>query len=414
MKYKDFGFQDFVNDTYFQQWVTSPNAKRNLFWAQFLEDHPEQNGNISKARRVILEFKNDKLPQNRQALENILENIHKEIDKSSPGFNVINSRKSTSTKRNRNQHWWVAASIVVLIGLGFWGASTAGWIFPADKQLTPPRITLKLQDGSEQVLEEDAIKNITTTTGNTIGSQDKHVLRYHNLEGVNRLEYNEITVPYSRNFELILADGTHVYLNSGTRFRYPVQFLPDKPRAVFLEGQAYFKVAEEKEHPFIVATEQMNTRVYGTEFCVTNYTEDKITYTVLLEGSVGVYQPKDSINTHSIQKIIPGQKATFDTGDISIEDVEVRKYIAWMRGELYFVEDNVDFIFKELQRHYNVEIINTYSALNSKKFTSSFRSQRPINEVLHVLSVIEPFTYTISGNTITISAPSDTPPEQEK
>src|SRR5690606_23475754 len=103
------------------------------------------------------------------------------------------------------------------------------------------------------------------------------------------------------------------------------------------DGEAFFVVAKDEHSPFTVKTEQMDTRVYGTRFNVTSYKNEDNTYTVLAEGSVGVY--RSGKDEGKALKIVPGQRAVMEKGSIAVEEVRVEKYVAWTRGELYFKND---------------------------------------------------------------------------
>src|SRR5690606_24233045 len=146
----------------------------------------------------------------------------------------------------------IAVGFMGAIGLSIWGIYISG-LLDSEPKVEVPRITLQLQDGKKQVLDETVSTVITTDEGHKLGNQDKHVLIYEKTQkNATELVYNELTVPYGKNFELVLADGSHIYLNAGSSLRYPVQFLPGQPRDVFLDGEAFFEVARDKDRPFTV------------------------------------------------------------------------------------------------------------------------------------------------------------------
>ena len=120
------------------------------------------------------------------------------------------------------------------------------------------------------------------------------------------LVYNTLKIPYGKQFEVELSDGTIVHLNSGTTLRYPVAFLKNQNRKVFLTGEAFFEVAKDKAHPFTVSTQELNVEVLGTKFNASSYTEDVTTDIVLVEGKVALYKDKKE-NNNSV-KLTPGSK----------------------------------------------------------------------------------------------------------
>ena len=114
-----------------------------------------------------------------------------------------------------------------------------------------------------------------------VGNQNGNKIVYDTETTLEKLVYNTIKIPYGKRFELQLSDGTIVHLNSGTTLKYPVKFIASGNRQVFLDGEAFFDVAKDKTHPFVVNADNLNVRVLGTHFNVSNYPEDKLTDIVL-------------------------------------------------------------------------------------------------------------------------------------
>ena len=225
-------------------------------------------------------------------------------------------------------------------------------------------------------------------------------------DNVTELVYNELTVPYGKNFELVLSDGSHIYLNAGSKLRYPVQFPHGKPRNVFLDGEAFFDVARDSTRSqFTVVTDMLNTQVYGTRFNVSSYKDENNTFTVLEEGSVGVYHPNSPKKEDPV-KIVPGQRAVFEDGSIQVETVDIRKYTAWTKGELYFMQDRFELVLKELERHFDVRIDNQYPELNDVPFNAMFTNES-LDKILELFQIHSPFSYEKNGNVITIKKPTE-------
>src|SRR5690606_15066526 len=126
------------------------------------------------------------------------------------------------------------------------------------------------------------------------------------------LIYNELVVPYGKRMKLILSDSSIVHINSGTRLKYPVKFLKNKDRKVFLEGEAFFEVSKSKTASFIVNTDNIDIRVLGTRFNVSSYANDNSVYTVLVEGSVELNTTDSAKNDEKKYVLIPGQIASWD------------------------------------------------------------------------------------------------------
>lgn len=178
-------------------------------------------------------------------------------------------------------------------------------------------------------------------------------LLFQNLTKAQKLEYNILTVPYGKTFQLKLADGSHVVLNAGTKLKYPVSFLGEN-RTVFLNGEAYFEVAEDSENPFIVSTDDMDIEVLGTQFNVTSYTDDQKTYAVLVEGKVAA---RNNLAISETKILNPSELVYFEGQALQTQKVNTTKYVAWVQGKLVFVDDSFSIIKNKLERKYNLSLI---------------------------------------------------------
>ena len=266
-------------------------------------------------------------------------------------------------------------------------------------------ITLQLDNGEIRILSTDDTHAITDTQGNILGKKEGSKLDYKDAKAVGKLVYNTLTIPYGKRFEIALSDGTTVHLNAGSSLRYPVKFINGKKRQVFLEGEAFFDVSEDKEHPFIVSVPGMDVTVLGTEFNVTAYPEDAFINTVLVEGSVGLSNTNDEkINT--VVRLEPGYKAKWkiSSGKAKVEQVDTDMYTSWISGRLMLKNLSFENIIKKLERHYNVKIVNNFTELNSLVFTASFDVET-IDEALGTFSEYKKFNFEINNNTVTINNP---------
>ena len=268
-------------------------------------------------------------------------------------------------------------------------------------QTAAPQITLQLEDGSIRIVDENNQTFILDAAGHRISEQKRDELIYTNNEVAQTLEYNTLSIPYGKTFKLALSDGSQVVLNAGSKLKFPVNFIKDENRTVFLNGEAYFEVAKDTEHPFVVSTEDMNVEVLGTHFNVTSYTDDQKTYTVLVEGKVAAH---DKVGNGDTKILNPNEKAFFENGKLQVEAVNVTKYIAWVQGQLVFEDDSFNVIANKLERKFNVKIENNYSELNNINITATFTNET-IDEVLSTFKTYKNFDYVIKNGTVIISRP---------
>jgi len=261
-------------------------------------------------------------------------------------------------QRNRKRRIWVwsaACSIAAMfVALFLFGGafissrkpSEPVTVFLADNR--PQQITL--QTGKGKLIALDKADGVSLFS---VGARlQKKELDYNaQTISVKEPEIHTLSTPRGTDFKVVLSDGTEVWLNAESRLEYPASF-SGQERIVSLRGEAYFKVAKDAEHPFIILTDDMRTRVLGTEFNVRNYsvTDSHVT---LIQGSVEVCNNKGG----DYVEIAPGEDAHLQSdGAFALTEVDVDAYIYWKEGFFYF--DNVTLldIMQSLGRWYNVTI----------------------------------------------------------
>lgn len=193
-----------------------------------------------------------------------------------------------------------------------------------------------------------------------------------------------------------LPDGTNVVLNSASQLSYLNNF-GENVRRVQLNGEAYFKVAHDEKHVFIVQVGDLEVKVLGTSFNVSAYEDAKDVTVVLLEGKVGVYAQKMS----HIMK--PGDKIEYNkaTHKITATQVHPSDYIEWTKGNIYFEKESLENIMKTLSRIYDVEIRFDSNKLPNEYFTGTIPGGG-IQNALNILMLTSPFYYEMDGSVIVL------------
>lgn len=195
--------------------------------------------------------------------------------------------------------------------------------------------------------------------------------------------------------QIELSDGTKVWINSGSKLTYPDEFTGNI-REVKLEGEAYFQVESDKEHPFFVDLNGCKVKATGTRFNISNYKEDGEITTYLEHGKVSLLSIDDKDSNKSVQlnenEIIVYQKAD---KQYHITNADGKKYIGWIDGALIFKNDNTSDVAARLGRWFNAEIIFDEAVLKSDYvFTATFKHES-LEEALKLLSYSTPITYKI-------------------
>ena len=292
-----------------------------------------------------------------------------------------------------------AAILVCLLGLSYFFVT----YLSSEQDIPKDAITLQLENGDTKIISSNGDEKILNSDGELVGVQKEDELTYENDLKSQKLVYNELKIPFGKTFQVVLSDGTKVHLNSGSALKFPVKFIKGNKRMVFLTGEAYFEVSKDKLHPFIVHSNGMDVRVLGTKFNVTSYPEDKIINTVLVEGSVQVYNRNDPQHKSTIS---PGEKASCDrtSKNISISKVDVNLYTAWTNGQLVFKGVRFKDMILKLERTYNVSITSNNKSLNDEVFSANFNVNiDKVESVLYYISKSHSFTFTRTGNQIIIN-----------
>ena len=201
--------------------------------------------------------------------------------------------------------------------------------------------------------------------------------------------------------QVVLPDGTKVWLNSSSSVEYVAPFF-SRQRRVKMEGEAYFEVEHDRRAPFVVSTNGLDVEVLGTRFNIRNDDNDHRVTTVLLEGAV-----KASASGHgqASVRLHPAQQLVFDTRTHAMRLTDcpsAERSINWIDGRFCFEHDTFGEIVAELKRYYNVDIRFMDDALRSERFSGDFRVEDGIYHIMSVLQLTYKFTYKVVGNDIEI------------
>ena len=292
-------------------------------------------------------------------------------DRLNQKMDLLVKKPVQKTKVIRMKHfhgfWKVAAAVVILFS-GYWGWKH----FRPSPDYQPSAIAahpltpghsgaiLTLADGTKILL--DSVKNGTIALSGdhkVIKNGSQVIYEGSKMEADGPLTYNTMATPKGREFELVLPDGTKVWLNAASSIKYPTVF-PRGERVVEVTGEAYFEVSHQADKkgervPFIVHANEMTVQVLGTHFDVNAYLDEPYTKTVLLEGSVSARE-KNGAKAVIIQ---PGQQAFISNGvreEVMVASADVQKVVAWKNGLFQFNDDPLESILRQISRWYDVEV----------------------------------------------------------
>jgi ferric-dicitrate binding protein FerR (iron transport regulator) len=215
-------------------------------------------------------------------------------------------------------------------------------------------------------------------------------------EVAEHLVYQEIKASYGTQTKVVLADGTIVWLNSGSTLKFPASFKNTSEREVNLNGEGFFEVAKDDLKPFIVNTSMLDVKVYGTSFNISAYDDYQSMTIALEEGKVSVIKDKGNLEKELIV-LKPSEVVEYNTTDKKLyhsSDSHIEKHSAWKDGHIIFYGDPIDLVIKRLEKWYNIKIIVQDDELQGYRFTATFIDES-LEQMLSLLSLSSPMTYKI-------------------
>jgi len=268
------------------------------------------------------------------------------------------------------------------------------------KQITPGTFgaTLTLANGKQiklshlknGVFAEEAGVKITKTANGELVYQVKD-------ETSNTLKTNTLATAKGETFKVELPDGSSAWLNAASSLTYNTNLANSEVRKVKLSGEAYFKVAHDSEHPFVVSTRGHNIKVLGTEFNVSSYENDEAEITTLVQGKISMNTAKDKA------VLMPGEKGTVTNGMIQKAKANIEAATGWKNNEFVFASQDIKSIMKLIDRWYDVNIIYE-GEIPSEKISGSISKFADIHSVLNILQATGTVKIKTAGNRVVVSA----------
>ncbi len=255
---------------------------------------------------------------------------------------------------------------------------------------------LVLASGKTINLEEISKSNLKELDGTEINLKEGNSVVYDSkISKSKKVVFNELRIPRGGEYQLVLSDGTKVWLNSESELRYPISF-KNKTREVYLVGEAFFDVSHDKTKPFIVHSGEMNVEVLGTRFNVRNYPEDNAVAT-LVQGKVKVLGEREA------QCILnPGQQARLSKKGIVTFDVDTDLYTSWIEGKFLFKNVDMYSLSQQISRWYNVEIFFVNDYAKNVRFTGSINKDKPLQYLIELIESTSDVRFSVKGKSIVI------------
>ncbi|MCG8308047.1 MAG: FecR domain-containing protein [Cytophagales bacterium] len=348
MQYEEYSVEDFLFDEFFVRWVKKPGPETEHFWTAWIKEHPEKVHTIRNAKEIIesIKYKSQYFPSD-QEYNDVLENVLKPpASWSQIGYNKKNDRLTSVVK--------YAAALLVVVGL--------------------VALSLFLNSGNA-VMEE-----------------------YRPIAMVEKIN------PNGQKTTVVLADGTTVRLNAGSKLVYRKEFF-GRERKVWLEGEAFFDVKRDASRPFIVQTKDLTTTVLGTSFNIKSYADENESLVAVASGKVKVIKGEGGRNHVGPYFLLrENQMISYNAVDNSLTKTESvpENVFAWKSNIIQFDHADFEQIIKKLQRWYGVEFFVTSKNTFAGRFNAKYKDE-PLDLVLEGLKGEYGFEYRIEGKNVYIN-----------
>jgi transmembrane sensor len=318
----------------------------------------------------------------------------------------------------RKKWWAAAAGIIVLLSLGgllryyFNNRAQPDMNQTARQKVAPilpggDKAFLTLSDGTVILLDSTGNGSLAREGAVEVIKLDGVISYSGNGKSEGEITFNTISTPKGGQYQIVLSDGSKVWLNAASSLKYPTAF-PGKERKVELTGEAFFEVAHNASQPFLVGVPgKMNVVVTGTSFNINAYNDEAITHTTLIEGRVVVSSSKNRLSATTKGAgtslvLAPGQQASlYEDGKLDINDqADVEEVMAWKNGYFMFDNASVPSIMRQISRWYNVEVVYN-GKMNEETFSGMVSRTSSISKVLRIMEeggVI----FKIDGNKIMV------------
>jgi ferric-dicitrate binding protein FerR (iron transport regulator) len=307
-----------------------------------------------------------------------------------------------------------AAALLIIAGIFLLRRSVPPPVAPhnmlAKTVITPAsdKAILTLADGSHIVLDDAANGNLARQGNTQLVKMAGGQLAYHPAAGDPAttdpasqqapMTYNEMTTPRGGFYQLVLPDGSKVWLDAASSIRFPTAFT-GKDRLVELNGEAYFEIAPNAQQPFLINSNGLTVQVLGTEFNMMAYSDEDAVRTTLVSGSVRVIRGNDQL------QIRPGQQAAWprNGNELRLLVPDMAEVLAWKQGEFRFEGLKIPAIMRQIARWYDVDV-EFRGPQPANEFNGVIPRKRSVGDLLAVLEQTDVVHFTLEGRKIIVES----------
>ena len=341
-------------------------------------------------------------PDNKRSRDQFIENLEVKASWQKVEKRLIPKHNHKSRKLT----WWSSVAAVALLSI------TIGLLIPrsnkpqqenlpvAEIHAGSSKAILITPEGRQISLSQQTTQQTLDLGNGIIAINNGNAVEYRQQTDSLNIKHKQhiIQVPKGGEYELILPDGTHVWINSDSELSFPTQF-DDTKREVTLSGEAYFSVTKNAAKPFIVKTNgNIEVKVLGTEFNILAYPDADVVETTLCEGSVNVSDKKQNVT------LTPSHQAIYEkqSKNLTTREVDVRLYTTWKDGLFVFENKPLEDIMTTLSRWYNINVFYSNPAVKKYHFTGDLERYGDFRKTLRMIEKATSIHFNVNGNNIIV------------
>lgn len=369
-------------------------------------------GKLTDQQRITLEHWLSETPGRQKLLDKFSHNtfldkklIAERLSGKNKAYQSFLLRRHAYKTKRRRILWLSSVAALMVLGLGISGIflfqkenQPEHWVNEPLLSAGESRAILTFADGRRMSLDKEMKDTLLIYEGGVLNASNGRIEYKKGDQQASKTDYNQIDIPRKGEYALILSDGTKVWLNSESSFKYPVAF-QGKERRVYLQGEAFFEVSKNEKMPFIVQTGQSAVQVLGTSFNVRAYADEQVIYTTLVEGSVRLSAGDAGLTLQ------PEEQGLIDlhSGEIRKRKVDVTLYTSWKEGRFVFEDQTLEEIMNTLSRWYDIHVIFANEQVKGAMFRGNLKRYDDFDQIVKMLELTGVAHFKIDGNTITIS-----------
>lgn len=402
-QYELYSAEDFINDPDFQDWIFHPNGEKEKFWQEVLSIYPNLNSKMEEAKLVLQHISFGEDWPSAEQVEKALQQTLLKINETPQKGKLLQMRPVL--------RWLsVAAILTILVGGYLWFNTkqsnqqrNIAAVKNQQEVIVPggDKAILTLADGTNIVLDS-AGNGTVTNQGNVKVIKLNGAVTYELPKGADKTQvvYNTITTPKGGQYQLVLADGSKVWLNAASSLRYPTVF-NETNRVVELTGEGYFEVTHNPQRPFHVKTGDVEVAVLGTHFNINSYADEPMVKTTLTQGRVKVSKAGNYVFLNPGQQAIT-QHAKEDDQIRIQNNIDADEVLAWKDGKFAYNGADIKTIMRQAARWYDVDVV--YKGNITEMFSGTLPRSENIEELLKILEATSKVKFEINGKEITVKS----------